>query len=108
MECDTLELPLDVFREFSRNNHCCEETRERGAACHWVGLPVDVLTSRRNMGRSTTVSTRDPFANFKANINIIHATNARNLTYKLGVHHFAGQTQEEFAATYTRLKPGSL
>jgi hypothetical protein len=48
------------------------------------------------------------FGNFKANIGIIRATNARNLTYKLGVNQFADLTQDEFAATYTGLKPESL
>jgi len=48
------------------------------------------------------------FANFKANVDIIVATNAKNLTYSLGVNEFADLTSDEFAATYTGLKPASL
>merc|ERR1712107_924155 len=48
------------------------------------------------------------FANFKANVDIIVATNAKNLTYFLGVNEFADLTSDEFAATYTGLKPASL
>ena len=48
------------------------------------------------------------FANFKANVDIIAATNAKNLTYSLGVNEFADLTSDEFAATYTGLKPASL
>jgi|ERR1712136_725500 len=48
------------------------------------------------------------FENFKTNVGIIRATNAKNLTYKLGVNQFADLTQDEFAATYTGLKPERL
>merc|ERR1712136_597256 len=48
------------------------------------------------------------FVNFKANVDIIVATNAKNLTYSLGVNEFADLTSDEFAATYTGLKPASL
>ena len=99
---------LSSFENFQEIITVAKKLESEAQPVIGLGCLLDVLTSRRNMGRSTTVSTRDPFANFKANINIIHATNARNLTYKLGVHQFAGQTQEEFAATYTRLKPESL
>nr|ABV22333.1 cysteine protease 1 [Noctiluca scintillans] len=48
------------------------------------------------------------FGIFKANVDIIYATNARNLTFALGVNEFTDLTQEEFAASYTGLKPASL
>merc|ERR1711972_1175291 len=41
---------------------------------------------------------------FKANIDIIHAANNKNLSYKLGVNHFADLTADEFASQYTGLK----
>ena len=46
--------------------------------------------------------------NFKANVDIIVATNAKNLTFSLGVDEFADLTPDEFAATSTELKPASL
>merc|ERR1712012_818369 len=48
------------------------------------------------------------FGIFKANVDVIYATNARNLTFSLGVNEFTDLTQEEFAASYTGLKPASL
>merc|ERR1712136_521286 len=48
------------------------------------------------------------FDNFKTNVDIIAATNAKNLTYSLGVNEFADLSSDEFAATYTGLKPASL
>merc|ERR1719414_2314601 len=48
------------------------------------------------------------FGIFKANVDVIYATNARNLTFALGVNEFTDLTQEEFAASYTGLKPASL
>jgi len=48
------------------------------------------------------------FGNFKSNVEIIRATNARNLSFSLGVNEFADLTQDEFAATYTGLKPAAL
>merc|ERR1719414_1166866 len=48
------------------------------------------------------------FGIFKANADVIYATNARNLTFALGVNEFTDLTQEEFAASYTGLKPASL
>jgi len=48
------------------------------------------------------------FGNFKANVDVIYATNARNLTFALGVNEFTDLTQDEFAAIYTGLKPASL
>jgi len=41
---------------------------------------------------------------FKANIDIINAANNKNLSYKLGVNHFADLTADEFALQYTGLK----
>jgi len=48
------------------------------------------------------------FGNFKSNVDIIRATNARNLSFSLGVNEFADLTQDEFAATYAGLKPAAL
>ena len=48
------------------------------------------------------------FAHFKANVEIIVATNAKNLTFSMGVNRFADRTPDEFAAMYTGLKPVSL
>ena len=48
------------------------------------------------------------FGNFKSNVEIIRATNARNLSFSLGVNEFADLTQVEFAATYTGLEPATL
>ena len=48
------------------------------------------------------------FANFKANVDKIVATNAKNLTFLIGVNEFADRTPDEIAAMYTGLKPVSL
>lgn len=49
------------------------------------------------------------FAIFKANLNYIEATNAKNLTFTLGVNQFADLTEEEWVASYTGAKaPGQL
>merc|ERR1719277_1315965 len=40
---------------------------------------------------------------FKANVDLIEATNAKNLSYKLGVNQFSDLTADEFAAQYTGL-----
>jgi len=44
------------------------------------------------------------FNNFKANVDIILAANARNLTFTLGLNEFADMTQDEFRATHTGRK----
>jgi C1A family cysteine protease len=40
------------------------------------------------------------FDTFKANVDFIEETNAKNLSYQLGVNEFADLTSEEFAAAY--------
>jgi C1A family cysteine protease len=40
------------------------------------------------------------FDTFKANVDFIEATNAKNLSYQLGVNEFADLTSEEFGAAY--------
>jgi len=44
------------------------------------------------------------FEVFKANVDIIQATNAKNLSYTLGVNQFSDLTSDEFVAQYTGLK----
>lgn len=49
------------------------------------------------------------FAIFSSNLNYIEATNAKNLTFTLGVNQFADLTEEEFVAHYTGARtPGQL
>ena len=45
--------------------------------------------------------------NSQSNIETIWAINARNLTFALGVNEFADLTKDEFARTYSGLKPAS-
>ena len=47
------------------------------------------------------------FGIFKANDDVICATNARNLAYALGVNKLTDLRQDEFAASYTGFKPVS-
>lgn len=44
------------------------------------------------------------FGIFKVNVDLIEATNAKNMSYKLGVNQFTDLTADEFAAQYTGLK----
>merc|ERR1712048_941473 len=44
------------------------------------------------------------FEIFKANVDVIQATNAKNLSYTLGVNQFADLTADEFGAQYTGLQ----
>ena len=44
------------------------------------------------------------FKVFKANVDIMEATNLKNLSYTLGVNQFADLTADEFASQYTGLK----
>jgi len=52
----------------------------------------------------TPIDEKARFEIFRTNVEFIHETNAKNLTYKLGVNQFADLTPLEFADEHTGLK----
>lgn len=65
--------------------------------------------STHNKVYSSAVEHQARFEIFKANVDYIHETNAKNLSYKLDVNVFSDKTPDEFAGQFTGLeKPDRL